>query len=386
MHDFVLQMRMPRVVFGAGSLRQVRHEVEALGAERALVLSTPGQKALGRARRRPARPARRGRVLRRGDACAGRDGARRPRTWRSAWTPTALVAIGGGSTTGLGKALALGLGPAGDRDPDDLRRQRDDDDVRPHRRRRQAHRPRSRAVLPRAVIYDPELSLGLPFAITVVSAINAIAHAAEGLYAPDGNPVIDLFAEEGIRRSRRGPAAPAARPARPRRRAATRWSAPGCAARCMGSVTVGLHHKLCHTLGGSFGLPHAELHTVVLPHALAYNAPAAPRGDAQDRRRLGRRRARPPACSIWPARHGAATSLQAIGMERADLDRAADLAVQSAVPEPASARAGAAARAAAARLGRRSSRLSGAGRGAARRRRCGRAQAVSRFTPFSSQA
>ncbi len=101
----------------------------------------------------------------------------------------------------------------------------------------------------------------------------------------------------------------------------------------MGSVTVGLHHKLCHTLGGSFGLPHAELHTVVLPHALAYNAPAVPEAMRKIAAALQASSA-PAGVFDLAARHGAATSLQAIGMQRADLDRAADLAMQAQYPNP----------------------------------------------------
>ncbi len=95
----------------------------------------------------------------------------------------------------------------------------------------------------------------------------------------------------------------------------------------LGNVGMGLHHKLCHTLGGSFNLPHAEMHTVVLPHALAYNAPAAPRGDGAHRARARRATARSRgarACRRWRARHGAPVALRDIGMPADGLDRAAD--------------------------------------------------------------
>ena len=241
------------------------------------------------------------------------------------------IAIGGGSTTGLGKAIALdsglpviaipttyagsemttvyGLTDAGlkttGRDP---------------------------RVLPRCVIYDPELSLGLPFATTVVSAINAIAHAAEGLYAPDANPIIDVLAERGIR------ACAAALPALQRdpRDLTARGDALVGAWLCgtvMGSITVGLHHKLCHTLGGSFNLPHAELHTVVLPHAIAYNAEAAPQAMQRIAAALDARSA-PAGLFDLAARHGAPTSLASIGVRADDLDRAAELAVAKPYPNP----------------------------------------------------
>jgi alcohol dehydrogenase class IV len=330
MHDFVLQMRMPRVVFGAGSLRQVRHEVELIGAERALVLSTPGQKAL----------AERVVALLGPHAAGVFSGAAMhvPVETVSAAEDVVqsvdancLVAIGGGSTTGLAKALALDSGVPVIAIPttyagSEMTTMYGLTEGGAKRTGRDA------AVLPRAVIYDPELSLGLPFAITVVSAINAIAHAAEGLYAPDGNPVIDLFAEEGIRRS----AAALPRLQRDPRDLGARGDALVGAWMCgtvMGSVTVGLHHKLCHTLGGSFGLPHAELHTVVLPHALAYNAPAVPEAMRKIAAAL-EAPSGPAGVFDLAARHGAATSLQAIGMQRADLDRAVDLAMQAQYPNP----------------------------------------------------
>ncbi len=187
-------------------------------------------------------------------------------------------------------------------------------------------------MLPRCVIYDPELSRGLPFGVTVVSAVNAIAHAAEGLYAPDANPIIDLLAEEGIRTL----AAALPRLQRESDDIEARGDALVGAWLCgtvMGNITVGLHHKLCHTLGGAFGLPHAELHTVVLPHAMAYNAPAAPRAMRKIAAALGAPTA-PAGLFDLAARHGAPGSLQAIGMRTADLDLAADLAVQNAYPNP----------------------------------------------------
>jgi alcohol dehydrogenase class IV len=128
---------------------------------------------------------------------------------------------------------------------------------------------RDARVLPRCVIYDPELWLGLPFGIAVVSAINAIAHAAEGLDAPDTNPVIDALAAQGINAW----ANALTRLQRNSRDLETRGDALVGAWLCgtvMGSITVGLHHKPRHTLGGSFDLPHAETHAVVLSHAMAW--------------------------------------------------------------------------------------------------------------------
>ena len=330
MHDFVFHMRMPRVVFGAGALQYVRREVEAIGAERALVLSTPGQAALAERV-----------VALLGEHAAGvfsQAVMHVPVETVSAAQDVVqdvdancLVAIGGGSTTGLAKALALDSGVPVIAIPttyagSEMTTMYGLTEGGTKRTGRDA------AVLPRCVIYDPELSLGLPFGITLASAINAIAHAAEGLYAPDGNPVVDLFAEEGIRKI----AAALPRLQQNPRDIAARGDALVGAWMCgtvMGSITVGLHHKLCHTLGASFGLPHAELHTVMLPHALAYNAPAVPAAMQKIAAALQASSA-PAGVFDLAARHGAATSLQAIGMSSSDLDRAADLAMQNSYPNP----------------------------------------------------
>ena len=330
MHDFVLQMRMPRVVFGAGSLQQVRHEVELIGAERALVLSTPGQRALAERVVGLLGPHAAG-VFSEAAMHVPVETVSAAEDVVQSVDANCLVAIGGGSTTGLAKALALDSGVPVIAIPttyagSEMTTMYGLTEGGAKRTGRDA------AVLPRAVIYDPELSLGLPFAITVVSAINAIAHAAEGLYAPDGNPVVDLFAEEGIRRC----AAALPRLQQQPRDLAARGDALVGAWMCgmvMGSVTVGLHHKLCHTLGGSFGLPHAELHTVVLPHALAYNAPAA----AEAMRKIAaalQAPARRPACSTSPRGTARRPRCRRSACAQADLDRAADLAMQAQYPNP----------------------------------------------------
>src|SRR5262249_49398149 len=124
-------------------------------------------------------------------------------------------------------------------------------------------------VLPEVVIYDVELTLSLPVAISGVSGMNAIAHAIEALYAQDANPVIELMALEGIRALAGALPRIAEAPKDVEARSDALYGAWLCGV-CLGSVGMALHHKLCHTLGGSFGLPHAETHTVVLPHATRY--------------------------------------------------------------------------------------------------------------------
>ena len=191
---------------------------------------------------------------------------------------------------------------------------------------------RDARVLPRTVAYDPELTLGLPLALSVGSGINAIAHAAEGLYAADANPIVSLLAEAGIR---------AIAGALPRLSVhlgdgAARGDALYGAWLCgsvLGAVSMGLHDKLCHTLGGSFDLPHAAVHTIVLPHALAYNASHAAEAMQRIAAALGASSA---AAGVFDLaqRQGAPIALRAIGMREDELDRAAELAVQTPYPNP----------------------------------------------------
>lgn len=333
MSPFTYVAQPARIVFGAGTLAQLPAEIERLGATRALVLSTPEQAASAR-RVAELLGARAAGVFAQAvmhvpieTARAARDEARR-------LGADCAVAIGGGSTTGLGKAIALDSGLPIIAIPTTYA----GSEVTPIYGlteggvKKTGRDPR---VLPKTVIYDPELTLTLPLAMSVTSALNAIAHAAEGLYAPDANPVVSLMAEEGVRACAAALPRLAADPQDLAARADALYGAWLCGT-VLGVITMGLHHKLCHTLGGSFNLPHAETHTVVLPHALAYNAPAAPDAMARLARALGAADAEdaPAAVQRLARAHGAPVSLAAIGMPAAGLDRAADLAAATPYPNP----------------------------------------------------
>jgi len=187
-------------------------------------------------------------------------------------------------------------------------------------------------VLPRTVIYDPELTVGLPLDLSVTSAINAIAHAAEGLYAVDCNPIMALMAEEGI--AAIGRALPCiSRDTGDRvARSDALYGAWLCGT-VLGHVGMALHHKICHTLGGSFNLAHAQTHTIVLPHALAYNALAAPQAMARIARALHAPSAAQAVFDLAQA-NGAHVALRDIGMREADLDKACDIAMLNQYPNP----------------------------------------------------
>ncbi len=330
MKSFVYNGQAARVVFGAGSLQHLGREIEALGARKALVLSTPEQRASAE---------RIAELL--GDRAAGVfdravmhvpiETAREAREVARKLGADCAVAIGGGSTTGLGKAIALDSGLPILAIPTTYA----GSEMTPIYGITEAGMKKTgkdARVLPRTVIYDPELTMTLPVGMSVTSGINAIAHAAEGLYATDGNPIMDLMATEGI--AALGRALPAIR--KSSADAAARSDALYGAWLCgtvLGNVGMALHHKLCHTLGGSFNLPHAETHTIVLPHALAYNAAAAPQAMQKIASALGGQSAAQAVFDL--ARdNGVPVALKDIGMKESDLDKACDIAMQNQYPNP----------------------------------------------------
>jgi maleylacetate reductase len=179
------------------------------------------------------------------------------------------------------------------------------------------------------VLYDPKLTLTLPAEMVVTSGMNAIAHCVEALYSENANPVTSLMAEEGIRALAHAIPAAIAHPADLAARAEAQYGS-WLAGMALGMVGMALHHKLCHTLGGSFNLPHAQTHTVVLPHATHYNSSHAPQAMAAIARAL--------ACPVddVPGRlydiakaNGAPTSLAELGLRAEDLDRAAEIATRN---------------------------------------------------------
>ncbi|MDB5698771.1 MAG: iron-containing alcohol dehydrogenase, partial [Alphaproteobacteria bacterium] len=237
-----------------------------------------------------------------------------------------LVSFGGGSTIGLGKAIAL----LTDLPQIVIPTTYAGSEVTPilgETSNGVKTTQRSPRVLPETVIYDVDLTLGLPAAISVTSGLNAIAHAAEALYAQDRNPITDLMAEEGVR------ALVSALPrivSNPRDEAAREKALYGAwlCGTCLGAVGMALHHKLCHTLGGTFDLPHAATHSVILPHALAFNLPFA----SEARERLGRAvGSEDPAAGLHRLAKslGAPTALRDLGMPEEGIDKAAELAVQN---------------------------------------------------------
>jgi maleylacetate reductase len=316
-----------RVVFGVGAVEHLGEEVDRLGGRR--VLAIAGKRAVD------------GLVERLGGRWAASftdvqqhvpvEAAARAVAAAAEAGADCLVAMGGGSATGMAKAVALehpapilavpttyagsevtpiyGLtGPEGKRTGRDPR------------------------VLPRTVIYDPALTTGLPAEVTGPSGMNALAHCVEALYAPGANPVTSLLAEEGARVLARGLPAAVADPADLAARSDALLGA-WLAGAALAVAGVGIHHQLCHLLGGAYRLPHAELHAVVLPHAVHFVAPAARPQLARLADALG---GEDLAGWIWDLgrKLGTPASLAELGLAEAELDRAATQAVAKVVQTP----------------------------------------------------
>jgi maleylacetate reductase len=314
--DFVYTSHPARIVFGAGRIADLSGEVDRLGARRALVVSTPGQAQAGE---------RAGDLL--GRRCAALfpgaemhtpvEVTQRALECVEAGRIDCLVAIGGGSAIGLAKAIVMRTGLPQIAVPTTYA----GSEMTPILGETQHGAKVTRTtpkVLPQVVIYDVDLTMSLPSALSGTSGMNAIAHAVEALYARDRNPVISLMAAEGIRAMVRALPEIARDPKNRTARSEAQYAAWLCGA-CLGAVGMALHHKLCHTLGGSFGLPHAETHAVVLPHALAYNAPAIPDALAVLRQATG---SPDPARALYDlgGRVGAPRGLRHLGLAEGDLD------------------------------------------------------------------
>jgi len=323
--SFVYDQPATRVIFGTGSLDRVAEEVKRLGAKRAIVLSTPEQR--GEAED----------VARRlGELSAGMyaeavmhvpiETARAAREEAKRRDADCYVAVGGGSTVGLGKAIALESGLPIVAVPTTFA----GSEMTPIYGITEGgvkKTGKDRRVLPKTVIYDPTLTLTLPAKIAGPSGMNAMAHCVEALYAQDANPIISLLAVEGIRALARSLPVVVREPKNLEARADALYGA-WLGGTVLGAVGMAIHHKLCHTLGGSFNLPHAEVHTVILPYAAAYNQSAVPDAIRVVAEALGAKSA---AQGIYDlsVRIGAPIALKDIGMPVDGLDRAAEIATQN---------------------------------------------------------
>ena len=229
-----------------------------------------------------------------------------------------LIALGGGSAIGLAKAIALRTDLPQIAIPTTYAGSEMTPVVGETRDGKKTVQ-RSMKVLPEAVIYDVALTLGLPVGTSVTSGFNAIAHAVEALYSKTRHPLLSAAAEECVRalghalpRISRQPDDEEARSLALRGAWLGGWS--------LANGGSALHHRLCHILGGAFGLPHAETHTVVLPHVLAYNAAAVPETIERLARALS---VDNPGEDLFDLAQslGAPRALKALGMPEAGIDQ-----------------------------------------------------------------
>ncbi|MFH5823192.1 maleylacetate reductase [Georgenia sp. AZ-5] len=327
-----------QVLFGSGQAAEhLAAEVARLGAQRVMVIASPRERRLAE------------RVCARIDVTVWHDGvaehvpvhvAERGRAVAAERAADLLVSVGGGSTTGLAKAVALTTGLpivavpttyAGSEATnvwgmtEDATKTTGVDD----------------RVLPGTVIYDAELTLSLPVPLSVASGLNGLAHCVDSMWAPRADPINRALAAEGIRALATGLPRVITDPAGLPGREHALYGAY-LAAVAFASAGSGLHHKICHVLGGTFDLPHAETHATVLPYVLAYNAPFAPGAAARIAQALGRpadpdepraaAEAAVAGLSELRARLGAPTALRDYGLAAEDIPDAVARVLRAAPP------------------------------------------------------
>ena len=314
-----------RVLFGVGSRNTVADEVRRLGCSRALILSTPPQSSSALDLAAALNDMSAGvfsRAAMHTPVEVTEDALRHVQEINA----DCIVAIGGGSTTGLGKAIAyrtdlpqivIPTTYAGSEATPILGQT--EDGVKTTLT--------DRKVLPEVILYDPELVATLPVGMTVTSALNAMAHAAEALYARDKSEDSNQLAIDGLTSFVKSLPKVLQDPEDLAAREETQRGAWACGA-VLGRGGMALHHKLCHTLGGSFELPHAETHAIILPHAIHYNAQAvpgllAPVTDLLD--------GSSPGMALWQFAKsmGAPLALRDLGLQAQDLDRVAEIATRN---------------------------------------------------------
>jgi maleylacetate reductase len=272
-HDTLPQ----RVCFGSGqAAANLRHQVADLGAGALMLIASKSEMRVA------------------GELAAGLpiavrhddvvmhvplEVAERARAAAARGSVDALVSVGGGSTTGLAKAIAMTTGLPVIAVPTTYA----GSEATPVWGLTEGARKTTGvdlAVLPKVIIYDAALTTSLPVDLSVASGLNALAHCVDAMWGPNADPINAALAAEGIRSLAAGLPRVVADPAGLEGRERTLYAAYLSAA-AFASAGSGLHHKICHVLGGKYNLPHAQTHATVLPYVLAFNGPAAP--DAEQR-------------------------------------------------------------------------------------------------------
>jgi maleylacetate reductase len=328
---FVHEQAATRVVFGNGKVAELAHELDRLDVKRALVI-------VSRSGRDAANSALEGLGERLAHLVVGArphvptDDVESTREVADRVDADCLIAIGGGSSIGLAKGVALDRAAPIVAVPTTY----SGSEMTPlYGVTSQGRKRTGRAgrVQPRVVVYDPALTITLPQSATASTGMNAVAHCVEALYAHDATPISSLMAEEGLRRLAEGLAASTDDPTDLGARSTALYGA-FLAGSALGATTMGLHHRICHVLGGTYGLPHGEANAVMLPHVARFNATAAPQALGRVASALSHADA-PAAIEELGGRIGAPSSLRQLGMDEDDLEEVARLSVD---PPPANPR------------------------------------------------
>ncbi len=324
-------MTTRRAVFGEGTVGLISEEMERLGKSRPLILSTPTQKERVETVLRGLKTRSAGHFS---DAAMHTpvDVSEQASNMVRDTGADCVIAVGGGSTIGLSKAVALRTGLAQIVVPTTYAGS-EVTTILGQTEKDEKTTIRAPAILPDVVIYDVNLTLSLPTAQSVTSGFNAIAHAIEALYAKDGTPLTTMMAVEGIRAIYRSLPIICENPLDKTARSDALYGAWLCGL-TLNATSMGLHHKLCHIIGGALGLPHAETHALILPHVISYNTTAAPQTIDQLSEITGSEN---PAEAIFERAVllGVEMSLASFGVTETDIDHVSGLAVSNPYSNPA---------------------------------------------------
>ncbi|MDC9809795.1 MULTISPECIES: maleylacetate reductase [Rhizobium] len=322
---FRYESNIPRIIFGFGAISNAAEELRQLGCSRALVLSTPHQENDARSLAKALGSLAVG-VFSRAAMHTPVDVTTEALSLFKEIGADCVLSLGGGSTIGLGKAIAY----RNDTPQLVIATTYAGSEVTPILGQTEngvKTTVRGSSILPETVIYDPELTIDLPVKMSVTSGLNAMAHAVEGLYARDRNPIASMMAMEGIAALQRALPAIVESPRDRTARADALYGSWLCGV-VLGAVGMALHHKLCHTLGGSFDLPHAETHAILLPHTIAYTEQAVPELLAPVAQLFGASGAGT-GLYDFALRIGAPMRLRDLGVTGEDLDKVAALSVRN---------------------------------------------------------
>ncbi|MFJ8235501.1 maleylacetate reductase [Ureibacillus sp. NPDC094379] len=329
MKSFLYESQPNRTVFGVGAIKEIKKEIQLLGVQNALVISTPGKNGIEIANKVAT-------LL--GEVCQSVypraiqhvpiDSVNESVDYVKKNRIDGLIAVGGGSPIGLAKAIALEtelpilalpttyagseMTPVWGITENGVKKTGN-----------------SVIVKPKTIIYDSELTTSIPAKLSVTSGVNSIAHCVEGLYSQTANPITSLLAENGIKFFVQSLPIIVENPNNLSARSDALYGA-WLGGTVLGAVGMALHHKLCHTLGGTFKLPHAETHTVVLPHVIAYNAEYTPEA-IQALSRAFNANSQDVAGTLFDLIQslGGPVSLESIGFKKEDIEKAADLATKN---------------------------------------------------------